>query len=389
MEASFGETLRSVREARGLSLANLSKMIYFSKPLIGHIENGSRKPTPKFALALDEALNTCGLFTDLVQIGEDDDVYRRTLIKALGTLSGIGAIAPAAVAETLRRSLEEAASLSQQSDAWDSILTTYGRGFLTEPLSGLANRAVGDLMVLSANPQSAGRHGARLAMVYGSSVASLGDTVSAKRWYGTAVTLADQSGDSEIRAWSRARLAYRVFYEGGTDEEVLAATTFPIAKNQPSPALIEAHAARAHVFAARGDKPAAAQELAAAYRTLDVVSDQDDVSIYSMPSWRLAIAASWAHTALGDISKAQLAQIEAESLPAEAVRWRVQLDMHRAWGTVVKHDIDAGAADAHALLRTERSRVIHGLGKRVYSAVPHSERKRPAVIELAEALRQQ
>lgn len=388
MDASFGEMLRSVRQSRGLSLVKFSGLIHYSPALIGHVENGLRQPTQPFAEAVDEALNADGLFIDLARIGGDDEVYRRTLIRALGTLGGIGAIAPLAVAENIRHSLNHAAGIANDAEDWDSIVAAYGRGFMAEPLPALARRAVGDLMVLSADPTLRGRHGARIAMVYGSSVASLGDPVSARRWYGTAVALADNTADLGLRAWSRARLAYRVFYEGGTEKEVLSATEMPIATNRPSPALIEAHAARAHVYAGRGDKALATKSLEAAYQTLDSVGSQDDISIFSMPDWRLAIAASWAYTALGDSARAEAAQTEAVKLPAEAIRWAAQVEMHRAWGAVQRDDIDAGAERASELLTTERSRVIHGLGQRVYRAIPSGERKRSAVRHFANLLEQ-
>ncbi|QNE18381.1 helix-turn-helix domain-containing protein [Kribbella qitaiheensis] len=387
MGSSFGETLRSVRSSRDLSLRGLARLVYFSPAFIGHVETGLRQPTEAFAQAVDQALETSGLFTELARLGDDDEVYRRTLLKALGTLTSVGAIAPSAVAETLRHSLDRAASLVTDADDWESIVSTYGRGFMTEPLSELSQRAMGDLLVLSANPHLRGRHGVRLAMVYGSSVASLGDPVTAKRWYNTAVKLADHSGDRDMRAWSRARLAYRVFYEGGEDKEVLQSADYPITFGGPASALIEAHAAKAHVFASQGDSRSANQALGSAYRSLELAQDQDGSSIFAMPGWRLAIAASWTYTALGDIAKAQAIQAEAEKLPKAAIRWRAQLDMHRAWGVVQSEDIDTGAGQARQLLETERSKVIHGLGQRVYLAVPPSERDRTSVRDLAEALK--
>lgn len=385
MDASFGLMLRSVRKAHGLSLVKLARRIPYSSSFIGHVETGLRQPTDAFARCVDEALQASGLFIELARVGGTDSVYRRTLVRALGTLSGIGAIAPAAVAESIRRSLDQAAGLKPDG-GWDSIVSGYGRGFMTEPLRVLARRAVGDLMVVSADPQAHGRHGVRIAMVYGSSVASLGDPVSARRWYGTAVGLADHTGDADLRAWSRARLAYRVFYEGGTDEEVLAATEFPIARGRASAGLIEAHAARAHVYAGRSDRRATDQALGAAYDALDAVGVQDDGSIYSMPSWRLAIASSWAYTALGQIEKATTAQTEARQLPRSAGRWRTQLDMHQAWGMVQRDDIDGGAEKALDLLARERSTVIKGLAHRVHAAVPDRERTRPVVRELEGAI---
>lgn len=386
MDPTFGEMLRSVRQAQGLSLTKLAARVHYSPALIGHVETGVRKPTVEFAQAVDEALTAGGMLTNLARTGNGDDMYRRTLVRALGTLAGIGAVAPAAVSETIRRALTDAASANGDEDDWASITATYGRGFMTEPLPNLARRAVGDLMVLASHPAAGGEHGVRIAMVYGSSVASLGDPVTARRWYRTAVRMADNTGDVDLRAWSRARLAYRAVYEGGTAKEVLDTTAMPIARSRPTPALVEAHAARAHVYAGRSDRHLAEKALGSAQRGLDAVAEQDEVSIYSMPRWRLAIAESWVFTAIGDISRAERAQRDAAQLPEEAERWHAQVDMHRAWGMVQRDDIDAGAERAVSLMQAQPSRVIHGLGLRVHSAVPIAERNRPAVRELANAL---
>ncbi|GAB3948694.1 hypothetical protein GCM10029976_080400 [Kribbella albertanoniae] len=129
------------------------------------------------------------------------------------------------------------------------------------------------------------------------------------------------------------------------------------------------------------------EALGLAYRALELAHEQDGNSIFAMPGWRLAIAASWAYTALGDSTKAEAIQAEAERLPAAASRWRAQLDMHRAWAAVQAKDVDEGVTQASQLVNTEHSRVIKGLGQRVYQAVPIKERKRETVRELADALK--
>jgi hypothetical protein len=105
-----------------------------------------------------------------------------------------------------------------------------------------------------------------------------------------------------------------------------------------------------------------------------------------MPAWRLAIAASWAFTALGQIEKAHAAQFQARQLPPTAMRWQAQINMHRAWGMVQQDSINAGAEEALELLTREPSTVINGLAQRVYAAVPERERSRPVVRELEQAI---
>ncbi len=63
MEA-FGEALRQLRTRRGLSLAELSRLIHYSKGYLSNIENGRKPPTVDVAGRLDDVLG--GSLSDLV-----------------------------------------------------------------------------------------------------------------------------------------------------------------------------------------------------------------------------------------------------------------------------------------------------------------------------------
>jgi tetratricopeptide (TPR) repeat protein len=64
--ASFGEELRRLRKAKGLSEATLAARIHYSKGYLSRIENGKVKANPGFAEACDAALGAEGALMALV-----------------------------------------------------------------------------------------------------------------------------------------------------------------------------------------------------------------------------------------------------------------------------------------------------------------------------------
>lgn len=75
----FGRELRRMREARGWTQPNLGvRLGGWREGIIGHIEQGRRVPTLKFAIACDRAFGTPGSFESLVRdagIETDDEDY--------------------------------------------------------------------------------------------------------------------------------------------------------------------------------------------------------------------------------------------------------------------------------------------------------------------------
>ena len=57
---AFGERLRTLRVARGLSLAELSTRVHYSKGYLSKVENGDKPPTVQLARGCDQALGADG-----------------------------------------------------------------------------------------------------------------------------------------------------------------------------------------------------------------------------------------------------------------------------------------------------------------------------------------
>ena len=69
MSAGFGDALRCLRQQRGLSLSDLSCLVYYSKPYLSRVETGERNGTLQLALACDRVLEADGELALLLMSG--------------------------------------------------------------------------------------------------------------------------------------------------------------------------------------------------------------------------------------------------------------------------------------------------------------------------------
>lgn len=65
-QLQFGAALRARRQARGVSLEALSKIVNYSKGHLGNVERGARAATKELARACDSALGAEGRLSSLV-----------------------------------------------------------------------------------------------------------------------------------------------------------------------------------------------------------------------------------------------------------------------------------------------------------------------------------
>jgi transcriptional regulator with XRE-family HTH domain len=64
--ASFGTTLRNLREQRGMSLGELSRLVHYSKSYLSRVENDQRAPGMGLVRSCETVLGADGLLTGLV-----------------------------------------------------------------------------------------------------------------------------------------------------------------------------------------------------------------------------------------------------------------------------------------------------------------------------------
>ncbi len=66
MESNFGQELRRLRGAAGLSLRGLARQVHYDPGYVSKVENGAKKPTGELAAACDNTLETGGVLAHLV-----------------------------------------------------------------------------------------------------------------------------------------------------------------------------------------------------------------------------------------------------------------------------------------------------------------------------------
>ncbi|GAB3800297.1 hypothetical protein GCM10027605_15570 [Micromonospora zhanjiangensis] len=152
---------------------------------------------------------------------------------------------------------------------------------------------------------------ALLATMCADALMRLGEVTEARRWYGTAIHAADDSGQAQLRVLVRAQAAMLPYYFGdpyrtvALTEAALAITSFA----SSSGAL--AAAGRARALARIGATDQARSAIGQARRLFDRAGDEDTDVAFRFPAKRLLFYLSGAYTWLGDMTGAYRFQDEA------------------------------------------------------------------------------
>jgi transcriptional regulator with XRE-family HTH domain len=352
------EKMRQARNAAGLSLAQLGAATGYDRTSLSGVETGRRAVTIKalteYVAAYDRALKTGGLLTDYwVALLKGDAMLRRSVVFALGTLAPVGMAVRPYVAEALRGSILAALG----GDDWQAIAEEHGRLFMSEAPAAFSTRLTGDLLNLKGAIESgpslaARRAAAKMLALHAMGTANIGDSVGARRWYRAARCAADVSDDDHLRAWVRAREAFRGGYEGLSPHEVLA-----IARGVEGQ--VEAALATAQAYARLGESERALRALTGARRLYDG-GQHDEASIYSMQPWRMVISTAYVFALLGRPD--DCARELADSVPPQLRRWRAQYRLQLAVALTRSGDSLAGGQAAREawqeLAREQRSIVV-------------------------------
>ncbi|MGH3712964.1 MAG: helix-turn-helix domain-containing protein [Micromonosporaceae bacterium] len=364
MSDTIGQAVKRARQSRGMSRAHLALAATMSESYLRAVETGHRPVTVDLAQRLDRALGAGGLIEELYAAETGgDDMRRRVVLAALGTVAGLGAAEPAyVVAESLRTSLLSAYG---GGDDWPDVATEYGRRFMTDAPAVFRSCLTGDLMVLRAQITAGADHLAvrltapRLMALAGMAVGNTGDVAAAARWYRSARLAADRTDDAALQQWTRGREAFRRGYEGGTPGEVLA-----IGADVQD---VEAQLAVAQAYARAGERTAALAALDSARRLHDR-GDQAEGTIYAMPPWRWHLSAAYVYALLGDIS-ANADELDGVRPPNTVRRWEAQLHMERAVAHARAGDtmtgLDLARDTLHRLPDDQRSVVLTEMAREV------------------------
>jgi transcriptional regulator with XRE-family HTH domain len=191
---SFASRLKSYREHRGWSLADLTRATHYSKGYLSNVENGRKRPTDDLARLCDEALRANG---DLIMAARAEVVSRLDKTPwqtaELVQRMQMSDTTPGTL-ETLRSTVEELCCQYAYRDGLE--LRTEAQGWLHR-VAGLLRRPVGlrahqELLVA----------GGWLALLVGCVEYDLGMRAAAESTRTAALQLGSEAGHPEISGWA-------------------------------------------------------------------------------------------------------------------------------------------------------------------------------------------
>ncbi len=403
MVDTFGDALRVLREAAGMTIPALAAKVNYSKGYLGNVETGERRPTPDLAAACDRVLDAGGFLVLLAacERAGGDEMKRRVLLNGLAMLNGMallrgaGAAKVGVLADAVRASL--AAALGTRSlEAWLALCEEHGRRCMTDPPSEMQSALLGDLLVLRQQLPEDDRKelravAAKLTTLYAMTIASIGDTQGAVGWYWTAKKAADASEDQNLTAWVRGREVLRSDYDGyATPDRILAfVRTSSGLADGPSIARMEIMVAAARAYARIGDHKQAHDAYEQARRAYDAIPHltSDAESMYYLPEWRFRLRGAFVYAMAGDVATVDriIAEVAA-ARPAGLLRWGVQMDLNRALAAARAGDHDPALALAVPTVErtptAQHTQTMRQLVGALCSALPNSTHHRDAVVHL-------
>ena len=372
MAETFGEVLKSVRDAHGLSLAALAAQTFYGKTELSYVERGLRQPSAKLADVCDKVLGTTPLLTVLYQLNEGDSVERRTLIKGIAAGINAGGLGMGVFAEQVRDGLLDAIDATHD---WDAIVAAYTRRLVVDPTPAFGQSLLTQLTVARHQVVETGgkdvlRASAELGHLYGLWLGNRGDISSAHNWYRTSILLADRSTHMPTMVFTRGRSVSRGIYEGYTLRETIAGADEALAlSNRSTPGALEAYSALTHVHALTGDL---AKGRTAVIGMHNVATDLPNADAIGGPIQRVASVESYFECRAGSIDDANRVFAEAERILKSAPVWLVEARMYFARAQVAAGDVAAGIDYALTAIRTsgQDARIIGVAVSDILSVVP-------------------
>ncbi|HEX6469732.1 MAG TPA: helix-turn-helix transcriptional regulator [Streptosporangiaceae bacterium] len=413
---ALGRQLAARRGAIGTTQAALAARLGYSRSTIANVETGRQRMSVDFWRSCDAAVSASGALVaaacdleDLASVdrrhrvdrahadadsahtlrqgfspepAEEDDVERRALLELLAAL-GVGGTIPVDALERLRYGLE--ASIEPREDFavedWERIATEYGHCVVVQP----AKEVIGDLAAdiyeihrlvkrtkAPLRRAELMRVSARLSALMADELHSLGKFGPAWRWWRTARSAADHSGDRDLRVWVLAREAINAFNSMRPTQSVLTLSTAAVrlAGGSASAGLAEAHKNRAYGMMKRGDEisaRAALQDMRTTFEALSSHITSDEDSIWGWPERIMYMADSWVYTSFA-APEASSAQERALSLYPP--QWHTEVTRAKLFQSITLiRDRDPAGGLEHAMA--------------ALATLPDdSHRRRPSILRL-------
>ncbi|MGH3912099.1 MAG: helix-turn-helix domain-containing protein [Pseudonocardiaceae bacterium] len=348
MAETFGQVLRSVREAAGLSLAGLAARTNYHKSEVGHVETGKRRASVDLAASCDHVLGTFPLLCTVVEMdeGQGAQVKRRALlatIKAAVSVAGIGSAS--ALANIVRHGLLDSVGAVED---WDAVVEDFSRRLVTDPSADYGGALLAQLMVARQQNIDLGttadrlRATAQLGQLYGLWLGNRGDVVSAHGWYRSAAMVADRSGDSLTRIFVRGRTLSRGIYEGYTARETMEGVDAALnISRKPCLGALEAYSALVHVHGLTEDLRSGRAAVANMQRVTDLLPDSETRKVAG-PVERTASFRNYLECRVGSRRDADRAFTEVDPVLRPVPVWHADARVYYGRALVKDGDVAEG-----------------------------------------------
>ena len=365
--------------ARGVSYGRIAALVGVSSNRAAEIAKGVRQVTAYEVLErIADGLN---IPRPAMGLGRDEDAVvpvdlGRVAVEggADRSLAGVGTSAEISDLVRLRLGLDEALAASSvappQLELIEESASEHMRVYPSASPQVMLSFLAADcreVQMLSLRRQPAAVQSrlsgvaALLATMCADALMRLGDVAEARRWYGTAINAADDSGEPRFRVLVRAQAAMLPYYFGDPTQTVALADAALAVTSIASPPGALAAAGRARALARIGAAEQARSAIDQARRLFDQAGDEDTDVAFRFPAKRLLFYLSGAYTWLGDTGEA----------------YRVQEEALRLYGAAPTVPIDA------ALIALDRSMCLAQDRRATEAAVT----ARDAVADLPEAQR--
>jgi transcriptional regulator with XRE-family HTH domain len=340
--------------------------------------------------------------------GENDDMERRRLLQALATL-GVPALAPPLDAiQSIREGVDRALGRDESThlDEWQETIAEYGYRYMALPPERLIAELSVDVYTVQQTMARIGtgdrnfpewcRVTAMLSLLTAKTLFNLGHTTEARRWWATAQSAADRSGDPTVSLYVTGEGLTRALYEDRPTPALL--TKINKVESQatavPCSGLAKLAAVRAQALALDGrtnEAIAALRDAHAIYEKLPDSVTKDVVSLFGWAADRLLYTETWVHAYTGrGEAAAQTARRALDILPASDIRSRTQLALLQGLGHVRGGDVTEGIRQARTAYENhppeQRTAMISHLADQVLAAVPPQRRAEPTVTEFRDLL---
>ncbi|MEU7916195.1 helix-turn-helix transcriptional regulator [Microbispora bryophytorum] len=210
-QAAFGPELRRRREAAGLSLTDLARLIHYDKGHLSRIERGGRPPTPELARRSDDALDAGGALSALVPV-------RAYAPEGSGDAAGGASGEPHAYGSLAPNATMIAANADVQR-AFRSIMAELRRLGQQIAPALVINHVATQVQTLKQLAEPGDPAGARILLLAarcaeyaGWMAQESGDLTLARRWTAEAIQMSTAAGDLDIPAYALVRYAEIALY---------------------------------------------------------------------------------------------------------------------------------------------------------------------------------